>query len=178
MQLTDALFDLCNTSTQPIIAIDGAAGAGKTTLASHLTAALSLRYKVTTIHMDDLYNGWDNAFDHHLTDSLVLAAQSHKEAIQYSLRYFDWSQNHFREPAEITPCELLILEGVGSSQRAVRPFLNASIWIEVDPTIGLNRVLARDGDQISPQMQRWLTAQEQHFLNEGSAGAADFVLTT
>jgi hypothetical protein len=72
---------------------------------------------------------------------------------------------------------LLILEGVGSSQSIVRPFLTASIWIDIDAEKGLERVIARDGDAISHPMRNWLNLQEQHFLANDSQNAADFVLT-
>lgn len=178
MQITDALFDLCKSTDQPIIAIDGVAGAGKTTLASHLSAALALKYRVTTVHMDDLYNGWENAFDHHLSDALILAAQSHQKKAPIALQQFDWRSGSYGEAMQLPPADLLILEGVGSSQRAVRAFLTTSIWLEIEPALGLERVLARDGLEISDQMQKWLRAQEQHFLEEESKVNADFILTT
>lgn len=177
MELTDALFDLCKSAHRPIIAIDGPAGAGKTTLAEHLSAALSLKYKCVTIHMDDLYNGWDNAFDHHLTEALVGAATAHRKSQKYSLSHFDWTKGEYRPAIEVSQAELLILEGVGSSQSMVRPFLTASIWIDIDAEKGLERVIARDGDAISHPMRNWLNLQEQHFLANDSQNAADFVLT-
>ena len=177
MQLTDALFDLCKAEKRPIVAIDGPAGAGKTTLAEHLSAALSLKYKVHTLHMDDLYNGWENAFDHHLSDSLALAAKAHQKSEKYSLATFNWGLNYFNSPHEIPQAELLILEGVGSSQASIRPYLVASIWIDIDAEAGLVRVLNRDGNAISTQMQNWLRIQEQHFHDNDSQNAADFVLS-
>jgi uridine kinase len=78
---------------------------------------------------------------------------------------------------EIPQAELLILEGVGSSQLKVRPYLSASIWIDIDANKGLGRVIARDGEAISHPMQNWLNLQEQHFLANDSQNAADFVLT-
>jgi uridine kinase len=177
MQLTDALFDLCKSAKRPIVAIDGRAGAGKTTLAEHLSAALSLKYKTHTLHMDDLYNGWENAFDHHLTDALTLAAKAHQISEKYSLATFNWGSNTFNQPAEVPQAELLILEGVGSLQASIRPFLTASIWIDIDAEAGLVRVLNRDGEAISAQMQNWLRIQEQHFLDNDSQNAADFVLS-
>lgn len=178
MELIDALFDLCKTHPRPIIAIDGPAGAGKTTLAEHIGAAMSLKYKCTTLHMDDLYNGWDAPFDHHLSDALVTACTSHQNLKRYSLSFFDWIKGQYRPAQEIPPAELLILEGVGSSQTAVRGFLACSIWIDIDANQGLQRVLARDGDAISEQMQMWLEKQGQHFLENQSEKNADFVLTT
>jgi uridine kinase len=178
MNLIDALFDASSASKRPIIAIDGPAGAGKTTLAEHLSAALSLKYKCSVIHMDDLYNGWDNAFDHHLSDSLLLAAQAHIEGGSISLPHYLWNSGEYSQPQEVRSCDLLIFEGVGSFQSIVRPYITTSIWVDIDEEVGLERVLSRDGDQHSSQMHQWLTAQAQHFLLEKSKESADFILTT
>jgi uridine kinase len=177
MELTAALFDLCKNIKRPIIAIDGPAGAGKTTLADHLAAALSLKYSVNIIHMDDLYNGWEGAFDHHLTDALTGIVDSHQSGKKVSLSRYDWSKGTFAQAQELPSADLLILEGVGSSQKAVRPHLASSIWIEIDRTQGLERVLKRDGAAISEEMQMWLRLQDQHFREEESEKTADFVLT-
>jgi uridine kinase len=177
MDLTAALFDLCKVQQRPIIAIDGPAGAGKTTLADHLAAALSLKYSVKVIHMDDLYNGWQDAFDHHLTDTLTNIARAHQSGKKISLSRYDWNKGRYSDAEEMPISDLLILEGVGSSQQAVRPHLAASIWIEIDRTQGLERVLHRDGAAISEEMQMWLQLQDQHFREEESEKTADFVLT-
>ena len=178
MELTAALFDLCKGSSRPIIAIDGPAGAGKTTLAEHLSAALSLKYKCTTIHMDDLYNGWEAPFDHHFTDALTAACTSHQQSKRYSLSHFDWSKSEYGAAREMPQADLLILEGVGASHSLIRPFLTASIWIDIEPSQGLQRVLTRDGEAIASHMQNWLTQQEGLFDEHHSMSAADFVLTT
>ena len=67
MELIAALKDLCSQKNHPVIAIDGPAGAGKTTLAHEIFLALSPKMTVNVIHMDDLYDGWENA----LTDDLT-----------------------------------------------------------------------------------------------------------
>jgi uridine kinase len=177
MELTAALLDLCSSTKRPIIAIDGPAGAGKTTLAEHLTAALSLKYKCATLHMDDLYNGWDEAFDHHLSDALTAACKAHQNSQKFSLSFFNWSKGKYEAATEIPQSQLLILEGVGASQAAIRPYLTASIWIDIDPPQGVERVIARDGESISINMQRWLAKQEQHFLENKTQMSADFELS-
>lgn len=177
MELTAALFDLCSSTKRPIIAIDGPAGAGKTTLAEHLTAALSLKYKCTTLHMDDFYNGWDTPFDLHLEDALTRACSSHQKSEKFSLSYFNWSKGEYGAVIEIPQSQLLILEGVGAAQTPIRPYLTASIWIDIDPADGIERVIARDGESISVNMQNWLIKQEQHFLENKTQINADFELT-
>jgi hypothetical protein len=72
----------------------------------------------------------------------------------------------------------LILEGVGSGQSSIRASLAALIWIDINDSQGLARVIARDGESIRVPMEKWLTLQEQHFRVEGTQNAADFILTT
>jgi len=178
MDLIDALSDLCNGVSQPIIAIDGPAGAGKTTLAHDIKLALAQRYSITEIHMDDLYDGWDNALTPHLSEVLTHLTDAHKKSAAISLSLYNWHEGAFKPAIEIEKSELLILEGVGSGQMAIRDSLAALIWIDIEDSQGMARVLERDGIEIENQMRKWLTTQEQHFLAEGTQKAADFVLTT
>ena len=87
MDLISALLDLCKTSERPIIAIDGPAGAGKTTLATNIHLALYPNYTSTIIHMDDLYNGWDKALSSELTEVLTQIAKAHRQRQPISLSY-------------------------------------------------------------------------------------------
>ena len=178
MDLIDALSDLCKSVSQPIIAIDGPAGAGKTTLAHDIALGLAQRYSITEIHMDDLYDGWDNALTPHLTEVLTYITEAHKKAASISLSTYNWNEGAFNPASKIAKSELLILEGVGSGQTAIRDSLAALIWIDIDESHGMARVLERDGNEIENHMRKWLITQEQHFLTEGTQKAADFVLTT
>ena len=178
MDLISALLDLCKTSERPIIAIDGPAGAGKTTLATHIHLALYPNYTSTIIHMDDLYNGWDKALSSELTEVLTHIAKAHRQGQPISLSKYDWATSEFSPAEPIDDAQLIILEGVGSGQGALREYLCALIWIDIDESKGLSRVLERDGEGIKDQMQKWLVTQEQHFAIEKTDNAADFVLTT
>ena len=178
LELIDALFDLTKSTDQPIIAIDGPAGAGKTTLATHLSAALSLKYKCTVIHMDQIYNGWSAPFDEHFTEALIQRVKAHKKAEAIPLAQYNWHHAAYDERQLLPPTQLLILEGVASTHSLIREDLTASLWIEIEPQIGLDRVLARDGKEISDEMNSWLVLQAQHFAANDSQMKADFVLTT
>ena len=160
-----------------IIAIDGPAGAGKTTLANRVAGSFP-ENPVSIIHMDDLYAGWDNPLSPELTEVLTHICQSHKAGNEITISKFDWASSSFISPEKIDQVQLLILEGVGSGQSAVREYLSTLIWINIDEMSGLNRVLERDGESIKDQMQTWLATQEQHFASEKTDNAADFVLTT
>jgi len=144
MQLIAALLDLCRQKERPIIAIDGPAGAGKTTLAREVHLALSLEMSVNVIHMDDLYDGWNNALSEDLTQVLLYLVDQHKEKKPAAIRKYNWATSAFAESEEIPPADLLILEGVGSGDKALLDELAALIWIDIDPEIGVKRVLERD----------------------------------
>ena len=55
-----------------IIAIDGNAGAGKTTLAIEIsTKLLDIGKSSQIVHMDDLYEGWQNPFTVNLATRVI-----------------------------------------------------------------------------------------------------------
>ena len=178
MELTAALLDLCKGVAQPVIAIDGPAGGGKTTLAQNLALAFATSLSTTVIHMDDLYDGWDGALDEDFSSVLSHIVGLHKKSANISYSSYNWSEAKFDEAKEVPHTQLLILEGVGSGQSSIRSSLTALIWIDINDKQGLARVIARDGESIRVPMEKWLTLQEQHFHLEGTQNAADFILTT
>jgi uridine kinase len=178
MELIAALSDLCNRNSRPIIAIDGPAGAGKTTLAKEIFLALSLDYSVTVIHMDDLYDGWESALSEDLTKILQAIVKSHQERQSVKIKRYNWLKKSFGEIESLESSDILILEGVGSSPTALQDQFAASIWMDIDPEIGVKRALERDGLQLASELKRWLGTQEQYFLQHSPREKADFVLTT
>lgn len=176
MDLTAALLDLCKESKKSIIAIDGPAGAGKTTLASNLSASIPARTLI--IHMDDLYNGWERALSSDLSESLISIADAYISQREITYASYDWANSKFSEPISHPSPDLLILEGVGSGQRAIREKLGALIWLEIPVHQGVERVLARDGESFRENIEKWVIQQEQHFTVEDTKKAADFILTT
>jgi uridine kinase len=178
MQLIEALLDLCSSKERPIIAIDGPAGAGKTTLAHELYLAISLKMSVSVIHMDDLYDGWDNALTADLTNILVYLTDQHKRSKPAKMNRYNWMTSSYEDSEEIAPSDLLILEGVGSGDKAIQDDLAALIWIDIDPEIGVNRVIDRDGAQVADEMRKWLGAQQKYFSQHSTREKADFILTT
>jgi len=178
MQLIAALLDLCSENERPIIAIDGPAGAGKTTLAHEIYLALSPKMSVNVIHMDDLYDGWNNALSADLTKILCYLSKQHKENAPSKISRYNWSTSSFSESEVLAPAELLILEGVGSGDQALQDDLAALIWIDIDPEIGVKRVIDRDGAQVADEMRRWLGTQQEYFSQHSTREKADFILTT
>ena len=158
-----------------LIAIDGRAGAGKTTLAAKFFEELSVDKSVQVIHMDDLYNGWNNALDERLTKILELIVNAHHNIVAFEIEIFNWNSMSFDSKEEINPVDILILEGVGAGQKVVRDAGATLYWLDIDAEVGIQRVLNRDGNQIASQMKQWQISQEIHFMRDKTRENAEHI---
>jgi uridine kinase len=157
-----------------ILTIDGPAGAGKTTLAEELARKFVQEgFTVEVIHMDDLYNGWHDALGESLTQSLKNIVDGYNSGRIHYVKY-NWQRGDFSGPISLNSPDILILEGVGSGQSAIRSHIFASLWIDIEALIALERVIARDGEAIRPYMEQWQLDQASHFQHEQTKGAADY----
>ena len=137
---------------------------------------MALGNSVLTIHMDDLYNGWDDALTITLTNNLAKIVKQFKADQKIELSPYNWKLGHYGQRQTFPIPSLLILEGVGSGQRVTRDFVNDSYWIEIDPDFGIDRVLVRDGLEIAERMKLWKVRQSLHFLAEATESAANYLI--
>ena len=163
-------------STQPIgLAIDGVAGSGKTTLASRLCSDLK---SCQVVHMDDLYEGWNDPLSQRLTAKVIRELlEPFNKQIPIRYQKFDWILNRFDKFEDLKTSNILILEGVGSGQREFRKYLSKTIWVEYDPKQGFDRVIARDGEGIRGEMVNFLLDQNKHFIAELTKNTSDYTIS-
>jgi len=158
-----------------LITIDGPAGSGKTTLADLIHDHLSSEgEKVAVIHMDDLYDGWEDPFSTLLTQKIDAILHDGAMGKTLTIPQYNWALGDFGDPLLIAAPETLILEGVGSGQRSTRESASISIWVDAPHEIALQRVLDRDGEQLRAQMERWQKLEAEHFAHDETKSAADY----
>ena len=161
-----------------LLAIDGPAGAGKTTFAATLEVELLQSATVKVIHMDDLYSGWDNALSNALSEILDRISTAHLANREFVIKIFNWQTMQFDTEETIMPTDYLIIEGVGAAQQIVRDSGATTYWLDIEPEIGLQRVLERDGEHIKAQMLRWQVEQDKHFARDETRENCEFKLTS
>jgi uridine kinase len=179
MQINEALRDLFSQAPKPlVIAIDGPAGSGKSTLAGEIARGFAGTYDIEVIHLDELYNGWDEALSDELFQRISQLIAAQRAGLATDLAIYDWAAKSFSGSREIKAVQLLIIEGVGSSNLLLQNDLTTSIWLDIEQSIGLARVLERDGEQIREEMVKWQKMESEYFARDLTRERAEFILST
>ncbi len=159
-----------------VIAVDGRSGAGKSTLALELATSLRIHRSVSLFHLEDIYTGWDGLArgrERYVTE--VLDSLYWGEDARWTS--WDWEHDTDGERRTTVAADVVIVEGVGASCREALPYVDASIWVEVEDEVRRRRALARDGDTFAPHWERW-AAQEQAWLDQDPViERADVIVT-
>ena len=158
-----------------LVAIDGPSGSGKSTLASAITAELGAGVVVVpTDHFatwTDPVSWWPRLVEG------VLTPLARGDAGRYQRT--DWSGGTPRpgEWVDVGRPAVLVVEGVSSGRRSVRPELSALVWVELAPAAArLERSVARDGASTRPDFVRWQAFELGWFAVDGTKAAADIVI--
>lgn len=148
-----------------IVTIDGPAGSGKTTLANDLADELKTSDGViSVVHMDELYEGWDDALGQKLFDRIeawILAPI--RNGLSPKFLKYDWHQGKYASWSDLPLTPVVIIEGVGSGHAALRKFVSQAIWVEADDDLLLNRVVQRDGEGVRDEMLIWKARERSYF---------------
>ncbi|WP_412753654.1 uridine kinase [Krasilnikovia sp. M28-CT-15] len=157
-----------------LVAVDGPSGAGKTRFAQRLAKTLG----APVVHTDDLLDGWADQFTFwDRLERLVLAPLRAGKAATYEC--YQWERGAFGgAPVTVEPGPAVLLEGVSSARRAVRPQLSLAVFVTAPDDLRRSRVLTRDGDDVAfrSYLEQWRAAERQHFAAEGTAAYADVVV--
>ena len=140
-----------------LIAIDGGGGAGKSTLARKLAAALG----GTPVVQTDDFASWDNQFDWwpRLLEQVILPLARGTGA---RYRRWDWDRQQLAEWIDLPWHDTVIVEGVSAMRREFDPYLASRIWVDTPRALRLERGLERDGKDMRALWDRWMAAEEAY----------------
>lgn len=151
-----------------VVAIDGPAGSGKTSLASVLAAELNC----PVVHMDDIYPGWDGLAVAVETLALDILKPLARGA-PAGYRRWDWNHDRPADWASVDPAPLLIIEGCGSGSTPGARWLSLVIWMDAPLDVRKARGIARDGEAFRREWDRWARQEETLFAAERTEERAD-----
>jgi uridine kinase len=153
-----------------LVCVDGPAGSGKTTFAGRLTDLLG--DGAGLVHLEDLYAGWTLTGAVARLSAGVLRPLAEGRAGSY--HRYDWAAGSFAdEPITVPVPRVLVVEGCGSSPRALDPWTTLRIWVDAPAALRLSRGLARDGEDLAAHWRRWQASEARHFAAEDTRARAD-----
>ncbi|MGP3956583.1 uridine kinase family protein [Nonomuraea sp. 3N208] len=157
-----------------LVAVDGPAGAGKTTFAERLGAALACQ----VIHSDDFPVPWEEGPGRwfHALDEQVLRPLQHGQPGRF--RRYDWVRGEYAEQVTVPVAPVLVIEGVGTARASATPLLAYTVWVEAADPVRFARVLERDGPELEPRWREWFAAEKAWFEGDRTRERADLVIRT
>jgi uridine kinase len=169
-----ALADQVRAQPGPVrlVGVDGCGGAGKTTFAARLAAALGP--EVAVIHTDDFAShdepmAWWPAMLQQVVEPLLTGRAS-------SYRPYDWVARRRSDVVTVEPADVVVIEGVQATRSAWRDRLTTSIWIETPRELRLRRGLDRDGLELADYWTQWMAAEDRYVAEELPASYVDLVV--
>ena len=128
------------THTPAVLAVDGRSGAGKSTLAAQLAAVVP---DAAVLATDDV--AWHHSMFGWARDLIDHVVTPFRRGSAVHYRPPGWVAKGRSGALSIPPNRsLLIIEGVGSSQRAMTAALDASVWVQSDAPTARVRGIERD----------------------------------
>ena len=154
-----------------VVAVDGRSGAGKTSLAAALAAALG----APVVAIEYLYGGWDG-LDHGI--DLLVSAVLEPLATGRTARVprYDWIAAGWDAPWTLEPPEVLIVEGVGAGALRAAAYESVLVWMEEPAPVRKKRALDRDGETFAPYWDAWAAQEDAMLARERTPERADLVI--
>lgn len=158
-----------------LVCVDGGAGSGKSTLAEALVEEAGRNGSAHLVHLDDLLDGWEGLFEvaGSLAEQVLEPVRSGRPG---RYRRYDWHARGFAEEHLVPPTDVLVVEGVGSGAAAYASLVTLLVWVEAPAHLRLARGLARDGEALRPQWERFMADEERLFAREHTRERADVVV--
>ncbi len=177
------ILSLQESGKLPIVLIDGRAASGKSQFAKDLAEAFFQvdRQAARTIHMDDLYPGWNGLAEgsvYLLTNILLPLANSRSANWQV----WNWRKNHrgAEEPGngrrEFSGGTLLIVEGCGSISRLSFEHSDFQVWIDADDRERKERFSLRDQGKFDEFFGIWSAQEDEYYEKEKSKQLAQLIV--
>lgn len=113
------------------------------------------------VHLDDLYPGWDG-----LQASLPVLREQILDPLRAGApggyTSWDWIRDRPGARVQVPVREVVVIDGVGAVA-AARTAYDLTVWVTAPRAVRAARVLARDGETMSPGWRRWTAQEDQLF---------------
>lgn len=165
-----------------VVAIEGGAAAGKTTLASLLQEL----YDGNVFHTDDFFLRPEQRTSSRLAEvggnldrerfasEVLLPLKEHREVCY---RRYDCSLGALGEPITVPPRRLTVIEGVYSMHPAFGKYYDLSVFLDITPDHQRGRIKKRNAPELAARFfAEWIPLELRYFRELGIKNAAELVV--
>ncbi len=164
-----------------VIAIDGGAGSGKTTLAM----LLKERFGAAVIHTDDFFLRPEQRTPERLAQAggnfdrerffreVILSL---RKDTAFSYQRFDCHTMSLAEMIEVPFTPLLVIEGSYSHHPFFDGFYDLRVFLQISPALQKERILERNRESSEMFFTRWIPLEERYFKTFSIKKQADIVI--
>jgi uridine kinase len=154
------------------IGVDGRAGAGKTTLADAIAAAVP---GAVVVHVDDFAGPLVPEWDWPRFQEQVVAPLRAGRPARY--QRWEWNRDEPAEWHEIPPGRPVVVEGVSSTRGEVDVPWALQIWVDAPREVRLRRAVERDGaGMLAHWLDVWMPSEEAYIAREGPQERVDLLV--
>ncbi len=162
-----------------LLCVDGPAGSGKSTLAAAVLSALPSSVTHTVVHLDDVYPGWSGLAEGvDRVARLLVEPLARDEPGGY--RRYDWVTGAEAEWHDVSPVDLVVLEGVGAGALDYAERITTLVWMDAPSEVRLDRGMARDrelyGTSDEAAWLRWRADEDALLTAHRTRERADLVV--
>ena len=188
LRLIPILKSIAALSSHPagkttVIAIDGRAASGKSTLAGQLTRVM----QAGLVHMDDFFlpptlrsaerlaEAGGNVHYERFADDVLPQLRNPGP---FSYKCFDCSQMTMGEFRPVAASAYRIVEGSYSCHPALGEYMDLQIFCDVAPELQMQRIIERNGSEMAQVFEsRWIPMEEKYFDTFQIREKADLVIS-
>lgn len=177
----ERIVDEINKRGAKIIALDGRAAAGKSTLSESLSSILY----APIIHMDDFFLPFDKRSEERLSEpggnvdyerfisDVIPMLRSGRE---FSYKKFDCSIGSFSDDVYIDKSDIKIVDGSYAAHPLFGSYYDLLIFKDVDREEQLRRLELRDPSKLEMFKTKWIVMEERYFSHFDIMNRADIVI--
>lgn len=155
------------------VGIDGCGASGKTTLAARLHAALP---GSVVVHVDDFARPGVPTWERDRFAAQLLAPLAAGRTARF--QRWDWSSDSGQEWIEVPPGQIVLVEGVSSTDVRLEVDWAVTIWVDAPLEVRLGRALARDGEAMMPTwLEQWIPEEDAYVAAQQPQDRVDLVVS-
>jgi len=177
----NSIVDALAGAQSGVIAIDGRAASGKTTVAAQLADILG----AGVVHMDDFFlppklrtaqrlNEPGGNVHYERFSQEVLPYLNSGDSFEY--RIFDCTEQDYKNTRKVDASPWRVVEGCYSHHPRLGDYATLRVFFDVDSETQINRIKVRNGEEMAKIfVAKWIPLEERYFVSYGVKGNAQIL---